>query len=87
MTCSEESLLLAVYGLLLVTEPQLLQCKCLQRCDSGQTFPCTLHLADLEWSFWDMQVESQLELAKGLSESLDNRLFLKREDLQPVRSL
>ena len=31
-----------------------------------------------------MQVESQLELAKGLSHSLNNRLFLKREDLQPV---
>lgn len=31
-----------------------------------------------------MQVESQLELAKGLSHSLSNRLFLKREDLQPV---
>ena len=49
------------------------------------TFICTLHLADLKWSFWAMQVESQLELAKGLSESLDNSLFLKREDLQPVR--
>ena len=34
-----------------------------------------------------MQVESQLELAKGLSQSLNNRLFLKREDLQPVCSL
>ncbi len=34
-----------------------------------------------------MQVESQLELAKGLSQSLNNRLFLKREDLQPVRFL
>ena len=45
---------------------------------------CILHIK-LEWSFWGMQVESQLELAKGLSESLDNRLFLKREDLQPVR--
>ena len=31
-----------------------------------------------------MQVETPLELASGLSLSLDNRLFLKREDLQPV---
>ena len=48
--------------------------------------PSTLHYK-LEKSSWDMQVESQLELAKGLSETLDNRLFLKREDLQPVRPL
>lgn len=31
-----------------------------------------------------LQVETPLELASGLSLSLDNRLFLKREDLQPV---
>ena len=31
------------------------------------------------------QVETPLELAAGLSLSLNNRLFLKREDLQPVR--
>lgn len=30
------------------------------------------------------QVETPLELAAGLSLSLGNRLFLKREDLQPV---
>ncbi|CAL5220401.1 g2410 [Coccomyxa viridis] len=35
---------------------------------------------------YDVAVESQLELAKGLSQSLNNRLFLKREDLQPVFS-
>ena len=43
-------------------------------------FPSALH-------FPLMQVESQLELAKGLSHDLNNRLYLKREDLQPVLSL
>ncbi|BDA45868.1 Threonine dehydratase [Coccomyxa sp. Obi] len=35
---------------------------------------------------YDVAVETPLELASGLSLSLDNRLFLKREDLQPVFS-
>jgi hypothetical protein len=40
--------------------------------------------ADLQLMGSDAQVETPLELASGLSLSLDNRLFLKREDLQPV---
>jgi threonine dehydratase len=35
---------------------------------------------------YDVAVESPLELAPGLSARLGNRLFLKREDLQPVFS-
>ena len=79
-----ESLLLGAHGLLPVTEPQLHVVQVpLELGVSAST--CVLQLYELKWSFWDMQVESQLELAKGLSESLENRLFLKREDLQPVR--
>lgn len=44
-------------------------------------------LHELLLTLWPVQVESQLDLAKGLSNSLNNRLFLKREDLQPVHSL
>lgn len=40
----------------------------------------------LNWMWGGGQVETPLELAAGLSLSLDNRLFLKREDLQPVLS-
>src|SRR5688500_10328312 len=35
---------------------------------------------------YDVAIESPLELAQALSKRLGNRLFLKREDLQPVFS-
>jgi len=35
---------------------------------------------------YDVAIESPLELATGLSKRLGNRLFIKREDLQPVFS-
>jgi len=35
---------------------------------------------------YDVAIESPLELASGLSKRLGNRLFIKREDLQPVFS-
>jgi threonine dehydratase len=35
---------------------------------------------------YDVAIESPLELAPRLSQRLDNRLFLKREDMQPVFS-
>jgi hypothetical protein len=38
------------------------------------------------FALWVWQVETPLELATGLSLALNNRLFLKREDLQPVFS-
>lgn len=47
-------------------------------------FSFVLSGADLHLMGSDAQVETPLELASGLSLSLDNRLFLKREDLQPV---
>ena len=37
-------------------------------------------------SVYDVAVESPLELARNLSARLDNRVWLKREDLQPVFS-
>ena len=35
---------------------------------------------------YDVAIESPLELAPGLSERLGNRILLKREDLQPIKS-
>ena len=35
---------------------------------------------------YDVAIESPLELAPGLSERLGNRVLLKREDLQPIKS-
>ena len=35
---------------------------------------------------YDVAIESPLDYAKRLSNRLDNRIFLKREDLQPVFS-
>ena len=35
---------------------------------------------------YDVARETPLEIAQRLSKRLDNRLFLKREDLQPVFS-
>ena len=35
---------------------------------------------------YDVAIESPLELAPGLSERLRNRVLLKREDLQPIKS-
>src|ERR1051326_8732187 len=35
---------------------------------------------------YDVAIESPLELAASLSKRLGNRLFIKREDLQPVFS-
>ncbi|HKO67738.1 MAG TPA: threonine ammonia-lyase, biosynthetic [Burkholderiaceae bacterium] len=35
---------------------------------------------------YDVAIESPLELAPGLSERLSNRVLLKREDLQPIKS-
>ena len=35
---------------------------------------------------YDVAIESPLELAPGLSARLDNRVLLKREDLQPIKS-
>ncbi|MEX2488308.1 MAG: threonine ammonia-lyase, biosynthetic [Pseudomonadales bacterium] len=40
----------------------------------------------LEASVYDVAVETQLENATGLSDRLHNRVWLKREDLQPVFS-
>ncbi|MEA2626693.1 MAG: threonine dehydratase [Candidatus Binatota bacterium] len=40
----------------------------------------------LEARIYDVAIESPLELARGLSERIGNRLLLKREDLQPVFS-
>ena len=35
---------------------------------------------------YDVAIESPLELAPGLSDRLGNRVLLKREDLQPIKS-
>jgi len=35
---------------------------------------------------YDVAIESPLELAPNLSARLNNRIFLKREDLQPIFS-
>jgi threonine dehydratase len=40
----------------------------------------------LRATVYDVAVEAPLELAPGLSRRLDNRLLLKREDLQPIFS-
>ena len=37
-------------------------------------------------SVYDVAIETPLDSAKNLSNRLGNNIFLKREDLQPVRS-
>ena len=39
-----------------------------------------------EAEVYDVAIKSPLEFAKNLSKRLENKIFLKREDLQPVFS-